>query len=453
MQHPNNITTITRQAIVIAIAVITVKYAISVTTGIPLADEWKWIKELIIPLQQGELSFRDYISGEYAFLGHTHFLTLLGLYANLLISNLDLKYMAYFGLLFYVGGFIAISITTKSDHEYIRPSIILIALIYFNPGTDFPWLLVVFEYTYYLGLIILIILAEKLIQKKISAMLWGSVCFSSAFLLDSFGAVGVIATTIGFALMEKNMVNKIKYMTITLSSYTSGWVLLYILLGKGIGTQTTSKINTALVILQSPYETIQALAISISQPLLDQSIINHYTNNAPAVQFYTSIIGGFFILYALRLGIKSKDTVNFYIPVTFIIAAITAFSLIMITRFGDYGPTEIGARRFTRFYILYYVGAIIIISKSMPKSIPIKLLGLILIISFLNTHLFLHKYKADLKNHFTGIQSTITSNVIDEELISKNLWICKNFYCTDTIHKLRKMNIDWVTKQDQGHTQ
>lgn len=115
--------------------------------------------------------------------------------------------------------------------------------------------------------------------------------------------------------------------------------------------------------------------------------------------------------------------------------------------------TEIGARRFTRFYILYYVGAIIIISKSMPKSIPIKLLGLILIISFLNTHFFLHKYKADLNNHFTGIQSTITSNVIDEELISKNLWICKNFYCTDTIYKLRKMNIDWVTKQDQGHTQ
>lgn len=90
----------------IIIAGCTLLHVLLIISGVPLADEWRWMKDLLIPYVQGDIGFWSYLTGEYALFSHTHYLTLLFMLASYIWWDLDFALMAYAGTAALLAGWI-----------------------------------------------------------------------------------------------------------------------------------------------------------------------------------------------------------------------------------------------------------------------------------------------------------------------------------------------------------
>src|SRR5690606_8091610 len=156
MRHPNVISPIIpalKIALPLGVVALTVIHILSIINEIPLSDEWRWMKDLLIPYHRGEISFWQYLTGEYAFLCHSLFFVLLFILADYHWMGLDFSLMAYFGLAAYLLTWCLLTWYYFSLHAFRLDGLRYCGLLvftfgYFSPLSDFPWLLVLFEYIY-----------------------------------------------------------------------------------------------------------------------------------------------------------------------------------------------------------------------------------------------------------------------------------------------------------------
>lgn len=399
--------------------VLALAYALRVLNGVPLADEWRWIHDLLLPWVNGELPFWRYITGEYAFLGHTHFFTLWALYVDWRWFGLDLRVLALWGLVFYVAAYLALMVyTLKLARPHSRGRWLALAgmsAAYFCMTSDFPWLLVVFEYGYYCGALLLLLLYDAYLRGRVSLRPLAVAMVLAALFLESAGAVAVAACLVMQVLVFGLRRHPLRATGVMLTLYMGTWALLQLWLDQGRGTTGQPRSEAWVKLLSQPWDIVQSLLISLAQPLTDMAVLRHHAPEGfRTLQLAVGLFGGALVLWSLWVFRRHKTT-NSRLPVLLVVFAGVSWALVLLTRYGDFGIAVMDAQRFTRLFVLYYVGAALALYLSSPQRLPTALLSGVLLLTFAYAATFQFKYVDSVQSYFQK-QATIKN--------THTLWTC-----------------------------
>ncbi|MFP5462766.1 MAG: hypothetical protein ACLGII_14565 [Gammaproteobacteria bacterium] len=445
-------------ALASAIPVVAVVYALQVINGVPLADEWRWLRKLLIPHLRGEIGFGDYLTGEYAFLGHTHFLTLLAFYLDHRWTGLDLERLAQFGLVFYVAGYALLVMYLRAQAPRPGPpqwlALAALAAAYFPLTTDFPWGLVVFEYVYYFGALALLLSFDAYLRGRVA--LWAPVLgfFLSPVLLESFGPVAVAACLAVYFAGYRRRAGGLLAPAAMVLGHGAAWLLMYLLLGAGQPTASTSRWVVLQALLANPQDVLLSLLISLSQPLADRAVLGHWLPEGLRwAQAAIGLAGGapvLAVLWAWRRRLRPGDS---ELPLLLAAFALAAWALILLTRYLDFGVAVMDAQRFTRFFVPWYLAvaaALFLGHFRLPQAAAVLAL---LLVPFLCGAAFQFRNAVHVHAYFEGAAQALRQEPLDPQALSRYIGQCGQSYCDDTIRYLRGSGLPLFRGEDAAPAQ
>jgi hypothetical protein len=441
-----------------AIPIVAVTYALQVFNGVPLADEWRWLGRLLIPLLRGEIGFGEYLAGEYAFLGHTHFVTLLALYLDHRWAALDLERLAQLGLVFYVAGYVLLVLylrarTPRPDLAH-RLALLALAAAYFPLTTDFPWGLVVFEYVYYFGVLLLLLVFDAYLRGRVALWVPALAFFLSPVLLESFGPVAVVACLAVYFLGYRRRTGGLAAPLVLVLAHVAAWVSMYLLLGAGQPTASTSRWVVLQSLLANPQDVVVSLLISLSQPLADRAVLGHWMPESVRwAQAAIGLAGGALVVWVLgsyrrRLGPGASE-----LPFLLAGFALVAWSLILLTRYLDFGVAVMDAQRFTRVFIPYYLAVAVALYLGRFGRGQVAAVLLALLIPFLAGASFQFRNMGNVTAYFDGAARALRQEPLDPQALSRYIGQCGQSRCDDTIHALRNLGVHLFSAQDAAPAQ
>lgn len=426
-------------------------YVAQVLNGIPLADEWRWLSNLLIPLLNEKISFFEFITGEYSFLGHTHFLTLIAIFINFKVSMLEMINLAYWGMIYYFAGWVlliwAVQQSRKSSDVINWIGLLGITAPYFTLTTDFPWLLVVYEYFYYFLAIAILIIFDQYIISKVKLKTILIVTFLGSVLLDSFGVVAILSGIFVVLLGVENKNNKYIVIPLILLAYGLAWIILRMVLGEGIPAASTSRLIVLQALVSRPLDIVQSLLISFSQPIIDKSILVHYFSETyRLIQMLIGLIGFTFVSAIAVIYWKKINSLQSHLPLLLISFGFIAWLLILLTRYLDFGIAVFDSQRFARFFVLYYVGAGAALYIGSFRTILVIIYSVVFVLLFAVTAIFQFNNIENVKIYFENAASALKQHHSGSHVIGKYIGQCANNYCDETIDFLRKIDVPMVSR-------
>ncbi|WP_429204060.1 hypothetical protein [Aeromonas veronii] len=425
---------------------VTLTYILRVSNGIPLADEWRWITELLIPYSNSNISLYNYITGEYEFLSHSHFLTLLALLLSYKYFNLELFYLSFVGILFWVASFFLLMLLiefflkkSKADNTTYICSIIMTATGFGTITSDFPWLLVMFEYVYFFHAIVLMFLFYLHMKGKISNIIFYLSLIWCCLFSETIGFVAVLSVlfcSVAFLLFK---VDGYSFKNSFFILFCIGATLCfqYFFIGIGIGSGGQSKLLTIFALYKSPLDAFNMLFSSFTQPLIDASILKaQFGSHYKLAKFIFGICLMTLFVYLSFVTLIHKKIETKPLVILMFSYSLGACVLIMISRYGDFGADVLDAQRFTRLFSLYYV-AIGFLYTCLPghkklKSITSMLMFCLFTISAYYQHTNAHyviSYFDDIKNEMRDFNS---NSHLDEKVGR-----CSDNYCDTAIEFMK----------------
>lgn len=426
--------------------VINVFFVLGVTFGIPLGDEWRWLKELLIPLYQDEINTFDYLLGEYAFFSHSHYLALLFLWLDFIWFDLNFSYFSYIGLICYVLAYGAILLYAKRYlHQDVCVNIaaaLILSVGYFCITSDFPWLLVVFEYVYFLIAIATLLILDSYLQGRSSWCLLLLAILASLLLADTIGMAAVFVSVLVLFFNAAFFGGKRKVFFIVVTVIALVFALQYFFLGKGVGVSAHSRIDTLLIILHNPADVLISFMSIFSQPLVDITVLKFVVGerNAPIMQFGIGICGFIMTVISCYWFLKHNGLKNTQLPLIFIGYSILAWCLIFISRYQDYGVSVMDEPRYVRLFSLIYVGLGLMFLCMDYTSQARKLLFSIASIFVLTySCTVLYKYWQDqyIESYFMNAKAELVKGQIDSAELAKYIGRCANDYCVEPVEFMR----------------
>lgn len=437
-----NRSTIAGLLLATAIPVVAVAYALQILNGVPLADEWRWLRMLLIPHLRGEIGFGDYLAGEYAFLGHTHFLTLLAFYLDHRWAGLDLERLAQFGLVFYVAGYALLVLYLRAQSPRLGPSqwlaLAALAAAYFPLTTDFPWGLVVFEYLYYFGALALLLVFDAYLRGRLA--LWAPVLafFLAPVLLESFGPVAVAACLAVYFAGFRRRAGGLLAPAAMILGHGAAWGLMYLLLGAGQPTASTSRWLVMQALLANPQDVLLSLLISLSQPLADRAVLGHWLPEGLRwAQAVIGLAGGALVLTVLGAWRRRLRPSDSELPLLLAAFSLAAWALILLTRYLDFGVAVMDAQRFTRFFAPWYLAVAAALHLGRFRLREATMVLALLLVPFLCGAAFQFRNAAHVEAWFDGAARAVHQEPLDRQALSRYIGECGQNYCDDSIRFLR----------------
>jgi len=175
-------------------------------------DQWRWMREVIIPYREGEIGLFKALTYEFAVLSHTHILTMLEMLLNERLFGMNLYVETVIGGLSLFGCFYLLWVHLRKDRQIINlenaPTdvshdiwvyglLVVSATAIFSIGVTnaFSWTLVTFEHLYlFMALLMIFKFPELFLKRKIGRLI---VLMLFIFLLgDAMGSVAVLTTLI-----------------------------------------------------------------------------------------------------------------------------------------------------------------------------------------------------------------------------------------------------------------
>ena len=450
--------TIAGLLIATTIPVAALAYALQVLNGVPLADEWRWLRNLLIPHLRGEIGFGDYLAGEYAFLGHTHFLTLLALYLDHRWAGLDLERLAQFGLVFYVAGYALLVLYLRAHAPRPEPSqwlaLAALAAAYFPLTTDFPWGLVVFEYLYYFGALALLLVFDAYLRGRLA--LWAPVLgfFLAPVLLESFGPVAVAACLAVYFAGFRRRAGGLLAPAAMLLGHGAAWLLMYLLLGAGQPTASTSRWVVMQALLANPQDVVLSLLISLAQPLADRAVLGHWLPEAFRwAQAAIGLAGGALLLTVLRAWRRRLRPGDSELPFLLAAFSLAAWALILLTRYLDFGVAVMDAQRFTRFFVPWYLAVAAALYLGRFRLAQAATVLALLLVPFLCGAAFQFRNAVHVDAYFDGAARALREEPLDPQALSRYIGQCGQSYCDETIRFLRGSGLPLFRAEDAAPAQ
>lgn len=433
--------------IAIPFILINVFFVLGVTFGIPLSDEWRWVTELLIPLHRGEISVFDYVTGEYAFLSHSHYLALLFLWLDFAWFDLNFNYFSYIGVVFYVLAYGAILLHLKHYlHKDLSVNIAVLLILsvgYFCITSDFPWLLVVFEYVYFFITIVALLVLDSFLQGRSRLPLLCVILLSCLLLADTIGMAAVFLSLIVLFVNAVFVREKRKaFLTVTVVvALCLG--LQYLLLGQGIGGSAHSRIDTLYVMLRNPADVMISFMSIFSQPLVDINILRFVggARYASSLQFGLGVCGFIFTACVCYFYLKSDGFKKSQLPLIFIGYSILIWALIFISRYQDYGVSVMDEPRYVRLFTLIYVG-IALAFLCMTHSVKTRKLlfsaAVALVFSYGGTVTFKYWQDQYIESYFLDAKVELIKEPVDSAALAIYIGRCANDYCVDALDFMKE---------------
>ena len=426
--------------------VVSVIFILDVSFGIPLNDEWRWTKELLIPLLNGELGFKRYMLGEYSLLSHSHFLALLFLWIDYHLFDLDFNYFSYIGLIFYVLGYLLILFYIKAflqgDLWIDVPAILILSVGYFCITSDFAWLLVMFEYVYFFLAIALLILLDLFLRQRIRFVMLLAAAFWCLLLGDTIGMAAVFVCVAALFLFSFFQFSNTKYFAIFVLLITCFFVLQYWLLGKGISLGEHSRLDTLRAILKTPADMLISFMSIFSQPLVDITIFRFLVGEktAPILQFGLGVLGFVFIFSITIAYFYTKGWKKSWLPMIFIAYGCLSWLLIFVSRYLYFGVAVMDEPRYVRLFTLIYIGGgiglLCVNLPSLAKRIY-AYTAVFLFIVYLGTLGFKFWQDQYIEAYISKAKLELQKEVIDSVALANYIGRCANDYCVDAIEFMR----------------
>lgn len=181
-------------------------FALVVANDNLFGDYWRWTKKLLMPLENGEITFWQYLLGDYSFLNHSHFFTLLLYWLNFKILNINLYLENSIGLLFYLATpllfYRYLKDQTQLGGNELAGWCLVLVLVFFYPAVDLAWNLVVLEYFYLFLAVWLLLAADRYLRGYVKTRHFILVATIVTLAGDVFGVMaGVASCLLGVMLL------------------------------------------------------------------------------------------------------------------------------------------------------------------------------------------------------------------------------------------------------------
>lgn len=437
--------------VLLVIVAITTHHIITVTNAVPLGDEWRWMRALLIPYKSGEIGFWEYITGEYAFLGHSHYLTLLSMLAIHDWFYMDFAYLAYMGIAAYllcwlvlVRYFLSVHTEALKGRAYL--GLVIISLGFFSPLSDFPWLLVMFEYIYYLIAILLLCLYDFYLRGRLRFIYFLPALVFSAIFADTLGIAAVLVVLFWNLVLSVLKQQAWKKTLLLWSVFLLLLLIQYMILGKGVsGVQPLSK--SLLALLTDPLGVLHSLLSGFAQPLLDRFLLQATkVTSAHFWQWRTLIglVGLMMTLTSLWLYHKAAGWRKSYMPVLLVLFGLVAWSSILLSRYLDGGANVFDdTRRFMRYFATYYMGIGFALSLSQGRlaaRLTWVFFAVILTCFFLASYAQ-HRHAIHVNVFFKNAEAAIKSEPFNEEAFRQHIGLCRPGVCNSSVEYLKNNNL------------
>lgn len=421
-------------------------FVVGVTFGIPLSDEWRWLKELLMPLHRGEITVGDYLLGEYAFLSHSHYLALLFLWFDFAWLDLNFSYFSYVGLLFYVLAYGAILFYLR---RYLQQDLTLnvAALLILSVGyccitSDFPWLLVVFEYVYFFIAIVALLVLDSFLQGRSGLPLLLLTLLTCLLLADTIGMAAVFMSVLVLFANALFVRAKRQAFFIVVAVIALFFVVQYLLLGKGIGISAHSRVDTLLALLRNPADALISLMSIFSQPLVDVTLLKFISGerNAPILQFGIGICGFILTACACYCYLKSNGLKKTQLPLIFIGYSILTWALIFISRYQDYGVSVMDEPRYVRLFTLIYVGVglafLCVTYTAQTRKLLFSAAG-VLVLSYSGTVIYKYWQDQYIESYFMNAKTELVKEPMDSAALATYIGRCAKDYCVEPVQFMK----------------
>lgn len=366
---------------------------------------------------------------------------------------LQMIHLAYWGIIFYAAGWLLL-IWIINHNKKTRNSIDWIGLLgitgsYFTLTTDFPWLLVVYEYFYYFLAIGLLIIYDRYLMGVASLYEVFIATFLGAIFLDSFGVVAILSGILVMLASYKNENKNKLFVAIPLVVLTYGlaWILLRAILGEGMSIASTSRLTVLHALLSRPVDILQSLLITFSQPIADKAILFHYFPEIyRPIQSFIGFIGLVFVVIIATSYWRAIGPKQSLLPLLLILFGVVAWVLIVLTRYLDFGIAIFDSQRFTRFFTLYYVGAGAAIYLGSFRPAVGTIYSVVFVFIFTVTAVFQFKNMEHVNRYFENAAIALKRHIRGDHVIEKYIGQCANSYCDSTIEFLRKNDIPMISR-------
>ena len=433
--------------IAILFIAINVLFILGVTFGVPLADEWRWLKELLIPLHRGEISAFDYLIGEYAFLAHSHYLALLFLWLNFAWFDLNFSYFAYIGVVFYVLAYGAILLYLKpylqQDLRVNIAAILILSVGYFCITSDFPWLLVMFEYVYFFIAIITLLMLDSYLRGRTHFSLMLLMQLACLLLADTIGMAAVFMSVLVLFFNAIFFRKRRSAFLIFVGLFGFVFALQYWFLGAGIGVGTHSRADTLLLMLHNPVDVFMSFMSAFCQPLVDITALNLLagSRNAPFLQLVIGVCGFILTFCVCIFYCKSGGLQKTQLPLIFIGYSLLSWALIFISRYQDYGVSVIDEPRYARLFTLIYVGIglafLCMNHNAKTRKLLFSVAG-VLMLGYSGTVSYKYWQDQYIESYFVNAKLELMRDQINSDELAKFIGRCASDYCLSSVTFLKE---------------
>jgi hypothetical protein len=426
----------------LAVAACTVAYVVRVMNNIPLSDEWAWVGYLLVPYEEGRIGWRQYITGQYTFLGHSHFIT-LGL---LLLSY------RYFGLGFWVEPTIGVvSLLAGAlllGWQFARwrrdgvdyPLAVLVATVgYFCITSDFPWLLVLFEYFYFTLALALLVAFDLVVRGQLAWRLFLPLYAAVLLLADSIG-IAACVTVLAIAGLAA-MLRLIAWRRMLALVALTGALLLAqrLLLGIGIPGSETARGSAALALLASPGIVVKALLSSLSQPLVDNVVLKHMSPLPQLLRYAVGSAMAIALTAVLALYFRQRAYTRSLLPLLLVGFSLLSALAILASRFFDGGESVLLAQRFTRLFTLYIVGfacAAVLVRGSLARIVTLAVAALS-VCTYMASATHQWRYVDHVRDYFKRAEQLIRDHQPGDPELGRMIARCADNFCDPALEHLR----------------
>jgi len=399
-----------------------------------------------MPFMQGYISFGQYLRGEYSFLGHSHYLAIFFLYLDYRFLQLDMNYFTYVGLLFYLLGYALILSYAKSflhvDTKQNIAALLIGSVGYFCITSDFPWLLVVFEYVYFFITIATLIALDLYLRGKIRFRSFLGCAIFCLLFADSIGMAAVFMCIVALtchAFFSKNY----KPLAILIAVIAVIFATQYFLLGKGVPIGGHSRLETLKAILANPIDILISFISIFSQPLIDKSILHDTLGekNAPILQFGLGLVGFIFVCGVLLAYHLNKGWQKTKLPLLLIGYGLLNWALIFVSRYLDFGAGVMNEQRYVRLFTLIYVGTGMAIVCTDLHRIAFRFVAAAAA-CFVLTYAITTSYKfwqdQYIQAYFENAKVELVNDNTETSTLANYIGRCTNDYCKEAIDFMKE---------------
>lgn len=441
--------------ILVPFALVTVIYALRVTTGIPLADEWRWFNNLLIPLLKGDILFSRYLTGEYALLGHTHLPALGLLYLTCTRWSCSLVLFTYVGLTAMVlGGLLLGWQATRTASRSLSMSICGMAVLgggYFCITNDFPWLLVVFEYVYSLVAICYLFAVDRYFHEKLTLPALLTLTVLALLCGDTVGLAAVILA-IGFLLVGGIRERRSAQAGVAIAALCLALAAVaFAALGAGVPIGVHSRLETLAALIANPSVFLTSLMHAFAQPLLDRVVLESLVGSA-TLRVAQLILGGAGLLLTIVVMTKWWRQVTVkttHIPLLFVCFGVLTWGLILTSRYLDGGPNLMDAQRYVRNLAFVYSGAgMAVVSLAPTRSNRLIAIGFAVLVVSCFTLATAYQYRSVpyVLEYFRNARSLLITNPKSQET-GTVIGQCADGYCAPAVEYLNANGMDSFLRQ------